>query len=157
MYVTAKHILIMYDNEAQGITRTKDEAKALAQDILDQLDKGADFDALMREHSDDSPENFDSGYTFVHGSGEMVTAFDDAAYALEVGEVSGMVEVEEHYKGIHIIKRIKTDDSTFTSFELAAESLKFQIGIDRYNKLLEETWVPNANVVKNAKILDKLN
>ncbi len=155
-YVTAKHILVMYDYPAENITRTKEEAQALAQSILDRINAGEDFDALMREYSDDSEEAFDTGYTFYHNSGEMVQAFDDAAYALGVGEVSGLVEVEQGYNGYHIIKRIETDETYLPVYEDTVDYIKSVIAQERYNVIVKDTWVAGATVEKNTKILDKI-
>lgn len=155
-YVTAKHILIMYDYPAENITRTKDEAQTLAQSILDRINAGEDFDALMREYSDDSEEAFDTGYTFYHNSGEMVQAFDDAAYTLGVGEVSGLIEVEQGYNGYHIIKRIETDETYLPVYEETIDYIKSVIAQERYNVIVKDTWVAEATVEKNTKILDKI-
>ena len=102
-YVTVKHILVMYGEEQ----RTKDEAKALADDIKAQLDAGADFDELMNKHSEDAKDasgNFAS-YTFTK-DGAYVQPFKDMAFSLKEGEVSTPVNVEDSYSGYHILKRV---------------------------------------------------
>ncbi len=151
--ITAKHILIMFENPQSGITRTKEEANAEAQAILDKINAGEDFDTLMRAHSEDTPESFDAGYTFSHNDGQMVQAFDDGAYALEVGEVSGLVETEYGY---HIIKRLESNPDDFVAFEEVKDSVKMEIAYQRFNVLVKETWIPAAKVEKDTKILDKI-
>ena len=85
------------------------QKKATAEDILKQLQESdnlaADFDALMHEHSEDSGlvTNPD-GYTFV--SGEMVTEFEEGTRALEIGQISGIIESPYGY---HIILRQEPD------------------------------------------------
>ena len=151
--ITAKHILIMSENPQEGITRTKEEAKAEAQAILDRIKAGEDFEKLMREYSEDVETSFDEGYTFNHNDGQMVQEFDDGAYALEVGEVSELVEVPYGY---HIIKRLESNPEAFGAYEDLKEQLKSQIAYDRYEALVMDDWVPNAKVEKNTKALDKI-
>lgn len=104
-YVTAKHILVKYDD---GV-HSKDEALKLANEIKSKLSGGADFDKLMNEKSEDG-RNADGtlaspdGYTFTKG--QMVPEFEAAAFALSENEISDIVAVEsEGYSGYHIIKK----------------------------------------------------
>ena len=64
------------------------------------------FDKLMEEHNEDTGEPKE-GYTF--GPGEMVDEFYDGTAALEVGQVSGIVESPYGY---HIILRVEDDIPT---------------------------------------------
>lgn len=105
-YIAAKHILISTVDSTTGETiRTDEEAKAEAQKILDRINAGEDYDALMNEYSEDpglagNPD----GYIFTEG--EMVTEFYDGAKALAEDEVSGLVKSDYGY---HIIKRVPLD------------------------------------------------
>ncbi len=92
--VTAKHILIKNDSEKFS------DPKATIEEVLKRVKAGEDFDALMKEYNEDPGED-ESGYTF--GRGEMVEAFENAAFDLDCGEVSDVVETEYGY---HIIKRV---------------------------------------------------
>lgn len=51
--VKIQHILISFAGTGTEATRTKEEAEALAKDILAQAQNGADFDALVRANTDD--------------------------------------------------------------------------------------------------------
>jgi hypothetical protein len=79
----------------------KAAARAKAQMILERLRKGEDFAKLARQYSDD-PGSKDKGgeYDFFR-RGKMVPEFEKAAFALEPGEMSGLVETQF---GFHIIK-----------------------------------------------------
>lgn len=105
-YIAAKHILISTVDPTTGETiRTDEEAKAEAQEILDRINAGEDYDALMNEYSEDPGLSGNpDGYIFTDG--DMVTEFYDGAKALAEDEVSGLVKSPYGY---HIIKRMALD------------------------------------------------
>ena len=84
-------------------TRTKVEALATIQEIKGELDKGGDFADLAAEHSD-CPSGQQGGRLGTFGRGQMVPTFDEAAFGLDVGEVSGIVETPFGY---HVVYRTK--------------------------------------------------
>ena len=93
--VRASHILLKADTPEAKVA-----AKAKAEDLLNQIKGGADFAALAKQHSNDgsAANGGDLGF---FPRGQMVKAFEDAAFALKAGEVSPIVESEFGY---HIIK-----------------------------------------------------
>lgn len=93
--IDASHILCSTDD------CTNDEAMALIEIIIAALDEGSDFADLAKEYSS-CPSSSKGGDLGSFGRGEMVSEFDDAAFDLDVGEVSGPVETNF---GIHLIKR----------------------------------------------------
>lgn len=95
---SVKHILIKVDNDADDAA--KEEKRAQAQSVLDRINAGEDFDTLMSELNEDTGEP-DEGYTFTKG--DMDIAFEEASFALDIDEVSDIVESSY---GFHIIKRI---------------------------------------------------
>ncbi len=101
--ITVKHILISFaDENAEEVTdEMKAEAKKKAEEVLEKVKNGEDFDKLVEEYNQD-PGATSEGYTFAD-NGEMVQEFADAAFALKVGETSELVETPYGY---HIIKRI---------------------------------------------------
>src|SRR5881628_3682843 len=56
-HVVVQHVLIGFQGSVPGknITRSKDEAKKLADEILQRARKGEDFDALVKQYTDDAP------------------------------------------------------------------------------------------------------
>lgn len=103
--IHAAHILIMYRGAYRApvyIQRSKEEARATAEDLLKRLQDGADFAELARMYSDcpSAKRGGDLGY---FGKGQMVKEFEDAAFALKKGKLSGVVETPF---GFHIIKRL---------------------------------------------------
>lgn len=104
--IMARHILIMYEGSAAAtaeIVRTKEEAQTYATEILALVNDGQDFSELAKKHSD-GPTKVRGGLLSPFGRGKMSKPFEDAAFALQVGQVSDVVETEF---GFHIIKRVE--------------------------------------------------
>jgi len=104
--VGASHVLIAYKGSRrakEGIDRSKREAKARALEVKNKADKGEDFAKLAKEYSD-GPSAGKGGDLGMFGRQSMVKPFSDAAFELEVGKVSDVVETEF---GFHVIKRTK--------------------------------------------------
>jgi hypothetical protein len=104
--IAARHLLVMHRGSQrvpEGITRTREEARARAEEARARAVAGEDWNALVREYTDEqgAPEGGDLG-TF--GRGTMVPAFERAAFGLEVGEIS---EVVESPFGFHVIMRYR--------------------------------------------------
>ncbi len=77
--------------------------EALAKEILVKLQKGESFSKLAEEYSIDGSRKR-GGDLGVFGRGMMVKSFESAAFALEKGQLSGIVKTEFGY---HIIKRLE--------------------------------------------------
>lgn len=92
----ASHILIA--SEKLG----KDKAKAKAEELLAEIRKTpAAFADLAKKNSDDPGSASKGGDLGFFGRGMMVKPFEDSAFALKDGEISGVVESDF---GFHIIK-----------------------------------------------------
>jgi parvulin-like peptidyl-prolyl isomerase len=99
----ASHILIAYQGATRSsATRSKDEAKKLAEQLLARVRTGQDFAKLASDHSDDPTAKARGGDLGFFDRTRMVKPFADAAFALKPGEVSAVVETEF---GFHVIKR----------------------------------------------------
>lgn len=86
--IHARHILVEQEYEAK--------------DLIRKLDEGADFAELAQKFSK-CPSKARGGDLGKFGRGRMVEAFEDAAFALEVGEVSPPVRTRFGY---HLIQRL---------------------------------------------------
>ena len=113
-YITADHILLTTVDTATGEALSdeqKAEKKALAEELAEKLknytgdDLASYFAELADEYSEDPGRASNpTGYTFTTGS--MVQEFEDAAYALDEGAVSDIVESKFGY---HILLRLPLD------------------------------------------------
>lgn len=100
--VRASHILLMYAGVPQSsATRTKEEAASEIATLSTEIRNGADFAELARSHSD-CPSGPKGGDLGMFGRGQMVPPFEQAAFGLDVGATSGVVETDFGY---HLIQR----------------------------------------------------
>jgi peptidyl-prolyl cis-trans isomerase SurA len=101
-----RHILVMHDEskrKPRTLKRTKEEARKKIEEIAAKLkEPGADFAALAREHSD-CPSKSRGGELPPFTAGKMAPKYEAAAFALEEGEISDVVET---VFGYHIIERL---------------------------------------------------
>ncbi len=103
--IGARHILVMHQRSQQkpeDVTRTREEAKKKAQDCLLALRSGAAWESVVTECSDEPGAGERGGDLGVFERGSMVKTFSDAAFELQVKEIS---EVVETAYGFHIIQR----------------------------------------------------
>jgi hypothetical protein len=103
--IGARHILISFEGASRAsetVTRTREEARALAHQVASSARDEANAWADLHQQYTDEPNSPPSGDLGVFGRGQMVPAFERAAFALQVGEISDPVESEY---GFHIIQR----------------------------------------------------
>ena len=101
--VCASHVLIKVkadESDQQG--HSDDEAKRLAQQVLDEAKAGADFGKLASDYSEDLGTVGGAGDLGCFGRGRMVPAFDAAVFALQPGEISELVKTDFGY---HVIRQ----------------------------------------------------
>jgi NIMA-interacting peptidyl-prolyl cis-trans isomerase 1 len=103
--VIAQHVLITYKgakNAPKGVTRSKDDARALATKVRDEAKGGKAFEDLVTTYSEDPESKTRLGSVGKVTKDKLVKPFADAAFALRVNEVS---DVTESPFGFHVIKR----------------------------------------------------
>ena len=117
--ITVQHCLIGFAGSVQGktISRSKESASKLASELLEKLESGEDFDAIIQAYTNDSPPGIykmaNSGLPAdsragVYSRDGMVPAFGNVGFKLEIGEY-GVSEYDPTTSpfGWHIIKRLK--------------------------------------------------
>jgi peptidyl-prolyl cis-trans isomerase C len=108
---------------------TEDEALAKAQDIRKKIMDGADFATLAKAESDDTGSATKGGELGSFKRGQMVPQFDQAAFALPVGQISEPVKTPFGY---HLIKITSRASKPF-------DEAKAQIEKDLKPKMTKET------------------
>jgi peptidyl-prolyl cis-trans isomerase D len=134
----AAHILITVKPAAPQAEQ--DAAKAKAEQLLDQARKNpAKFDELAKKYSQDPGSAANGGDLGYFGRGSMVKPFEDAAFALKVGEISDLVKTDFGY---HIIKLVAIKPSRILPFDEAREGiankLRQQKAADRFAEMAEK-------------------
>jgi len=116
--IKASHILFGLDDGATPEMRA--EKKVEAERVLAELEQGANFEELATQHSTcpTAPRGGDLGF---FGKGQMVKPFEDTAFALDIGETSGLVETRF---GFHIIKVVDSEEGRTVPFDEAREKIK---------------------------------
>ena len=109
--VDAKHILV--------------DDKETAEDIIKQLDDGADFSELAKEYSTDTATAQQGGELGYFTADKMITEFSDAAFALEPGQYTEE-PVETSY-GYHIILCEDKEAAHHQSFDEVKDDLTEQL------------------------------
>ena len=100
--ITASHILVGHAEASSASTGlSREDALAQIETIKSEISGGASFADQATEHSD-CPSSSKGGDLGSFGPVAMVPEFDTAAFELEVGEISDVVETDF---GFHLINR----------------------------------------------------
>lgn len=118
--VTARHILVETEEEAQA--------------IIAELDGGADFASLAREHSTD-PGSANGGELGTFRRGAMVPPFENAAFALEPGSYSAEPVATQF--GFHVIL-VEAKEAIEPSFAEVEGQLRADLTREAIEGLLED-------------------
>lgn len=132
--VKARHILI------------KD--KETAEKVKKELDNGGDFAKLAKKYSEDDGTKEKGGELGYFSTGKMDKAFEDAAYKLKKGEVSGLVQSSYGY---HIIEvQDKRDKKDYPSYDELKDSIRRELALDKVDQVKGQEKV--EKLIKDAKI-----
>src|SRR5690625_1363042 len=96
--IEARHILVANEETAQ--------------EVKDELDDGADFEDLVAEYSIEPGAAETGGNLGFFTALDMDKPFEDAAYDMEVDEISGPVEGANGFHIIHVLDRRDNEDLT---------------------------------------------
>jgi hypothetical protein len=106
--IEIQHVLIAFKGAPRmtKVTRSKDEAKVLAQKVYAEAIGGGDFLALVKKYTDDSAPGIYS--VTKAGRTGYVKGFGDVGFRLKVGEIGvAPWDAKASPFGWHIIKRVK--------------------------------------------------
>lgn len=118
--VAASHILVDTEKEAMK--------------ILDEINNGLEFSDAARQYSR-CPSKDSGGALGEFSQGKMVPEFEQAAFSMEVGEISQPVQTQFGY---HIIKVDKINEAKESSFEDVKDEVKNQCLFSKQQKIYLE-------------------
>ncbi|MBW6463066.1 MAG: peptidylprolyl isomerase [Firmicutes bacterium] len=130
--VEARHILV----------ETEDEAV----EILTLLSEGEDFAEMAAEYSLDQSNKDDAGYLGFFGRGDMVPEFEEAAFNMEIGDISEPVQTSFGFHIIELLDRtekveVKYDDVSDDVMEALIEQRVPQVINELVQVLYEEAEI----------------
>jgi foldase protein PrsA len=139
------HILIRFEGQEgeQDLTGapteeellTKSEAYEKISEIKREIDDGASFEDLAKEHSQDPFSAENGGEMGFIGKGQLVEEFEEAAFKLKDGEVSTIVET---MFGYHIIKMYEYQEESYLTYDESKADIKDYIEYINKNEKWEE-------------------
>lgn len=135
--VHARHILV----------ESEDEAK----EIIKELDNGADFAELAKEHSTgpSGPDGGDLGY---FSKGQMVPPFEEAAFALEPGKYTE-TPVKTDF-GYHVIEVEDKREKAPVPFEQIKPQLQQLVAGEKYNEAVNALKKGDTVVIEDKDLQD---
>jgi parvulin-like peptidyl-prolyl isomerase len=110
---------------------TEEQALAKAQELKKKLDAGEKFEDLAKAESDDTGSAANGGVLGTFGRGQMVPAFEQAAFSQPVGKVSDPVKTQFGY---HLIL---VDERTNKTFEAAKAEIEAQMRPELSRKAID--------------------
>ncbi|MFP4392574.1 MAG: SurA N-terminal domain-containing protein [Desulfohalobiaceae bacterium] len=130
--IKARHILLKLDPEVsqEEEARARQKLQGLKQD----LQQGAEFSDLAKAHSE-GPSAIQGGDLGWFGKGEMLQEFEEAAFALQSGEISEPVRTEY---GLHLIKLEKREEAGTADLEEVREEINNNLAQDKAAQALED-------------------
>jgi peptidyl-prolyl cis-trans isomerase C len=143
--VKARHILIQVPKDASE--EDKKKLKEKAEELLKKVQAGEDFAKLAEANSDDPGTKAKGGELGFFAKGAMVPAFEQAAFALKPGQVSGVVESDFGY---HIIKVDEKKEAVVEPYDTVKDKVRQQALREKQEARVTE-YVEKA--LKDAKVM----
>ncbi len=139
----ASHILIKADKDAPKAER--DKARAKAEALLAEVKKDpSKFAEVAKKNSEDEGSAAKGGDLDFFGRGAMVKPFEDAAFGLKPGEISGVVESDF---GFHIIQASEVRGGEKKSFESVRAEIEAESRSQQAQKLFAQAAVDFDDMV----------
>ena len=141
--VDASHILFKLEDPSKDA-----EVRAKAEQVLKQIQAGGDFAELARKYSEDTGSAQQGGNLGPFTRGRMVREFENVAFSLKPGEVSGLVRTQFGY---HIIKVLSREVPTL---EANRKSIEASIQQQRASEVAKAKAAEAARLTETNKDLN---
>lgn len=134
--VRASHILVKLDPKATDAEKAG--ARKKIEDIQKKIQEGQDFAAAAKEFSD-CPSASNGGDLDYFQRGQMVAPFEETAFSVKVGEMSGIVETQFGYHLIKVTDRQESGTIPYEEIKGNIEShLRQQKVNDQYSAYVDQ-------------------
>lgn len=149
--VTDKELQEYYDNYQPQIKARHIlvEDEDTAKEVKEKLDAGSSFEDLAQEYSTDTLSAEKGGDLGWFGPGQMVPEFEEAAYALDVNEISDPVKSDHGY---HIIQT--TEKKEKLSLEEMKEEITYKVKVSKLDGTIINEAMERELKDANVKIKD---
>jgi peptidyl-prolyl cis-trans isomerase D len=122
--VRVRHILLRPDYKGPDKAKADSAARSKAEEVLGKIKGGEKFEALALRFSQDRGSASAGGDLGWFARGVMLKSFEDAAFSLDPGEVSGVVKTEFGY---HIIKMRERREAGRVPLKEVSDSIKARL------------------------------
>jgi peptidyl-prolyl cis-trans isomerase D len=147
--VRAAHLLIRVPQGASDALKA--EKRAVIEKLRERAVKGEDFAALARTHSEDPGSGAQGGDLGFFARGTMVPAFENAAFALNVGETSAVVTTDYGY---HLIRLSARQEAQIKPLAAVREEVRIGAQEEKGRELALEKAMDLYNVNRKGGSLD---
>ena len=142
--VRASHILLKTEGKDEAAVRKQ------AEDLLKRAKGGADFAQLARQYSEDDGSKVKGGDLDYFGKGQMVPEFENAAFAMQVGQISDLVKSQF---GFHIIKLVDKQAAGTRSLDEVRAQIQETLASQRANQqIADRTRSLDTRITKPADL-----
>ncbi|MGN8644680.1 peptidylprolyl isomerase [Gracilibacillus sp. HCP3S3_G5_1] len=124
------------------------EDEETANEVIDKLNEGEDFAELAEEYSTDPGSSENGGDLGEFGAGDMVAEFEDAAYGLEIDEISEPVQSSHGFHVIKVTDRVEVED--VEPLEDIEDQLRREIASTKIDQVALQTKI--QDLLQNANI-----
>ena len=132
-----RHILFTQDQEEE------------AEEVVQELEEGGDFEELARENSQDPGSAEQGGDLGCNPEGGFVPEFDEAAFEAEEGEIVGPIETDF---GFHVLEVTEIQEEEEVPFEEASPEIEEQLS-QQQQATEFDAWIQSQLEERNAKYL----
>jgi parvulin-like peptidyl-prolyl isomerase len=112
----------------------KAEKKTLGGQLVTRARKGEDFEALVKQYSDD-PAGRERGGEYIFPVGKMVPEFETAVRGMSTNQISDLITTPYAY---HIVKMLERLPGEQTPFEAVSERIKLRLELEATQALLPD-------------------
>jgi peptidyl-prolyl cis-trans isomerase D len=150
--VCASHVLVKVKSGDNVEGHSDAEAKTLAQNLLEKIRSGADLAAVATQSSEDKGSASKGGDLGCFARNQMVPEFDDAAFSLEPGAVSGLVKSPFGY---HIIKVASHRPESVPALTQVKDQIRMRVEAQRTESLADQLTGAIDAALRSGKTLEQ--